>query len=358
MVLPFGFLGAFDLYIKTDWNNLESTEIDKLPDTGVVKIEGVISGEPNAIVISGEEYDTDSGYNWEWNDDESFMLNDSSGSIPISTERYYEMAEGPHPAPNSPHDVGSVYEVGDEVTIVGEVDEKDGEKVVYLFWIGTKDSEIEIPLSTYLAVFGILLPCGIGYIIFFIFHFKRNKLHHLKAGYSNPIIIAKTDMQKPPGLEWLRNGILNRTAKSTLIGMSIITGLVFLFLMFIIFNSLFHTFSDRITQSAITMLVVPFMIFLPLAFYFERSSVKPDEIACSRNGVHFYYKNYILRFLKDDFIGWEEIKDIRYRSSGKSGSWIIEKKNDTDEVINAITKKNRKFIIDNWVRWKVSNRKK
>ncbi|MCK5561137.1 MAG: hypothetical protein KAJ51_11105, partial [Thermoplasmata archaeon] len=100
MVWAFAFFSVMDIYVRSDWNGLETTDISELPESGVVKLEGTIMGSYDDIEISGQESSSKSGNNWKWYTNETFMLNDTTGSVKVTTELYYAIEDGPHAAPN------------------------------------------------------------------------------------------------------------------------------------------------------------------------------------------------------------------------------------------------------------------
>ncbi len=346
MVWAFAFFGTMDIYLRNDWNSLETTDISELPENGVVKLEGTIMGRYDDIELSGEEHSGRSDYHWDWYANETFYINDTTGSVKVTAERFYAIEDGPHAAPHREHTDGTVYRGGDRIVMVGEVAE-DGE-LVYLLWIGPEGSELETPIWSWVLALVIIIPMAIGFIAFYAFAHKRNRLHKEKVGYTNPIEIQETEMMKRHELDWRRNSSLSRKGLGVVVAIFIISGFVVLFIIFGVFGEHIHTYDDYLLTSMAGMMIFPFMMFFPLIFYFENSSVKPDELAVSDEGVHFYYKDPILRFLKDDFVGWGEIKDIAYHSSGKSGYWSIDKKNDTQERITYLSTKNRKMVRAKW----------
>jgi hypothetical protein len=100
------------------------------------------------------------------------------------------------------------------------------------------------------------------------------------------------------------------------------------------------------------MVILPMTLFLPLYHLITYYDVAPNEVAVSAKGVFFYYEDTVMRYLEDDFIGWDEIDDIVYEKSGKSGYWVIKKKNSTKQKIDKIEYENRKIMISAWNEWK------
>jgi hypothetical protein len=96
------------------------------------------------------------------------------------------------------------------------------------------------------------------------------------------------------------------------------------------------------------MFLLPFMFFLPIVIIFDRGMINPNEVAVSANGIHFYYDDPIMRYLDDDFIGWDEIKDIRKEKTKKKEKWVIEKKDKSLIDMNKFKDENLNFITLKW----------
>jgi hypothetical protein len=349
MFLPFILYGLIDISLRTQWDNLEQVNISELPESGTVRLEGIIAGEPEEVAISGFDKEGRYGYVWKWNNDDIFILNDSTSSVKISTEKFYWIEPGPHPAPNAEETKGTVYITGDNVVIIGEVIEKDGNKFVYLKWISPKDPDITIPLDSYFLGYGFLIPFIIWLIILVIFSIKRNILHNSKVQYKNPILIKKGTPKKILGLEWKKNIIMGR--KKHVIIVSIIILIASIIILQTIFNYE-HIFNRFIILALIDGIVGPIFIVFPVMTLFDEYEPKPVEIATSEKGVHFYYNNNVFVYLKTDFIGWDEIKNIYLQESKDDRSWIIQKNDESSVKIDNINKKNRDHIIAKWKEWK------
>ncbi|WP_455393241.1 hypothetical protein [[Eubacterium] cellulosolvens] len=344
MGLAFGLVGLMDVCLSLQWDNLDTVTISDISEGDTVKIEGTILGEPNEIIITGEEESRRSGYEWVFYDNVSFYLNDSTGSIKISTEKYFKIEEGIHLAPNSKYSDGKTYNAGDNITLIGEVKTQDNEKIVYLLWVGPKDSDITVSIWSFFLVFIILIPTIIGYLYVLMIAINKNRLHNKKVSYKNPIEINKNEMIKDLELNWRKNTRISRRLFGFIVAFLIIAGFLILILTYIVFSSYIHTYTQYLLSGIIPMMVLPFMMVFPLIYYLSREDIKTDEIAFSGRGIHFHYDDPIIRYLKDDFIGWDEIKEIKCHS-GKSTTWFIIKKNDTSENITGLRGDIRQQLI-------------
>jgi len=356
--IAFGLFGLMDVYLSWEWNNLEVTNISDLPEEELIKVEGTIFGNPDEIIITGKEESSRSGHEWVFNDNIIFLLNDTTGSIKVSTEKYYKIENGLHPAPDREFTDGRTYNSGDNITIVGKVITKGEERILYISWLGPLNSKMNPSFWSYFLVFLIVLPSCIGYLYILKRAITKFKLHNRKTQYKNPIEIAKNDFIKDPSLYWKKNSKLSRRQFGAIIALIILSGLLLIILfIFNSYGSYLHTYTDYLFSGIFYMIIIPFMIVFPALYFFNIPEIKPDEIAISDKGIHFYYNHYIMRYLKDDFIGWEEIKGIE-SYSGKTTTWFISKKNDTSENITGLRKDIRESLISIWNNYKLSNKKK
>jgi hypothetical protein len=345
MVLPVGLFGISDIILRTEWDNLEQVDIAELPESGYIRLEGVISGEPSEVAITGYETEGRYSYSWNWNNDDIFILNDSTGSMKISTEKFYEIEPGPHHAPNADHSKGTAYITNDSVVIIGEVIEDDGKYMVYLIWISPDEPNFAIPLTSYLAAF-----CIMGFFIFFLLILTwltiiRTINHRQRVCYKNPITIRRTEQTRDQNLDWKKNIRFNQKRRILIASIMVISGWLILFVLLFTYV---HTVDHFLFVLVIHMLTAPGLIILPIWFFFRKDILKADEVAFTDKGVHFYYSNHIFRYLRSEYIAWDDVKDIYFRRYRKGGTWIIEKKDGTAEDFSTLHPENFVLIREIW----------
>ncbi len=351
-VVSFVFVALIDIIYVNTWNNMEYTDIKELPESGWVKLKGTLVGDTGEAVVTGHGDKSSDDGDWEWDEDIRFILEDKTGNITIYTSKYYDIMDGPHDVINSDSTEGTTYLMGDRVKAICEVKTDGDIKRIYLLWLGTEDQDCTVQILSYFILAIFLLPATIGYVYVLILTLKRGALHKKKVEYKNEITIRDTDMKKDKSLTWMVNSSSSHLLANSISITLLITGFLILILIIFLFQSTLHTISHYWSTSLFGLLMCPFLFTLPSFVLFERGSSSINELSVSGRGVHFFYTDPIVRYLKDDFIGWDEMKDVCYRKVGKSGNWLIEKKNNTNENINGLTEKNRKWVLAGWEQWK------
>ncbi len=346
MIIPLACVGLTDVIIRNQWSKIEVSPISEIEEGDVVRLEGIIDEDRDVVAISGHESRVKSGYTWKWNDDDYFKLSDGTGTIIVSTRRYYDMEEGLHPAPNRAQTNGKVYIGGDEVIIIGYMEVIGDETYLFLRWIGTDEDDIKPSTISYFGTICIWSLIIIPIALLIHLSIVRRRFHSKKVCNVNPKTISKKVVKKDPILDWKKNSGIPRNVVLIINTSITLTGILILPIAYITFEA--HTFNDYIGFALVSMFVLPFMVFFPFLYLISRDWMKPNDIATSDLGIHFNYPDPVIRFLKDDFIGWGEIKKIGYHSAGKSGYWSIDKKNNTSENINSINRANRDYIISQW----------
>jgi hypothetical protein len=348
-------MSLIDIYYITTWDGIEVTDISDLPESGWVKIEGIILGNNGSVAYTGHEEKDRNRYNWVWDEDTKFIIGDSTGNITVITERYYKIKNGPHDAPNREKTDGTAYFAGDRVTAVCEIKTNGDEKSAYVLWLGEENDEISISSWNILVLIVSSILLISGYSLLIIRMIKQNSQHKNMVMYKNAIPISKTDRLKPGSVNWKKNSTSSKKARIKFCSFCFILCFIFLVIIILSFQWYFHSQEHYWNASFLWIVILPLTLFLPLYHLITFYDKAPNEIAVSVKGVYFYYEDPIMRYLEDDFIGWDEIDDIVYEKSGKSGSWAIRKKNSTKQDIDKIDRKNREIMISVWKEWKISN---
>lgn len=345
-----GFIppGIHDITVRNSWGELEVSQVASLEAGDTIRIEGFINETSDTVAIDGHESKVKSGYKWSWNDDNEFLFSDGTGTISVTTEEWYDMEEGAHLAPDRRETDGRVYMGGDDVIIIGDVVSENGDEVVYLRWVGYTDEGIAPSrlcyLGTLLVTMLILLP--IGYLGWN--GLQQRKLHLEKVRHVNPHQIPPGKMEREAEIPWRENTGLPLHVKLIITLIVSVMGILILIAAFQLANP--HTSEDYFLSGMILMIVGPFMIFAPFWVLQDNSVLRPDAVGVTDDGIYFHYDNPVMQYLRDDFIWWEEITNIGYHSTGKSGYWSIDKENGTKEYLSSLTGANRKFLVNRWKR--------
>jgi hypothetical protein len=349
-ILPSTVVGLIDIYYVSSWNDLETTDISELPDSGWVKLQGSLVGDYSDEIITGDE-DT-----WKLESGAEFILNDSTGEILIGTSKYYKIERGPH-IMDLVFGERSSYTAGDEVKVICEVSNENGNKSAILLWLGQKDDNPMIQFWSFFTFFIVIIPVTIGYLFLLGKGLKMRAKHMKKVEYRNPIDIRNTDLPKKQGFTWHKNPTISKKKIKKISAILLCILFLLLILSIIIFPLFFHTQYHYWGASLVWMFILPFMFFLPIVIIFDRGMIKPNEVAVSNNGVHFFYDDPIIRYLEDDFIGWDEIMDLKYDNPDRSVNWIIKKKDNTKYNLNKLNETNRILVGTGWLEWKEINQK-
>ena len=325
-IFPWAVIGHYDIYIRTSWNELDTTAVDDLEPGETVRIEGVIDEPVDHIAIGGYVDDDGKNPQWKWNDRDVFTFSDGNGSVNVTTEDNYYISKGPHPAPNMGKTKGTAYQGQDHVVIIGRVRQEGNGSIVHLLWIGTDEDDISpAGLTVYgTGLISIFSAVGIIYMLrnYFIFH----RIHSEKVKHAAPVPFEDFDLLDEPSLEWRRN-----TARwyplITPFAILLPLSTVVIFVI-TIFSTHIHTQDHYASIALIMMVMNPMAIFLPLSFFIDISGKRPKEVAFSETGIYFNYSGPELRYLKSYFTRWDEIFRISNKKQQKNARiWTLEKKN-------------------------------
>jgi len=360
LLAPFAVYGVLDIGMRTSWSRLGTTRVADVEEGDIVLLKGFINASADKVAIGGKEHHSDNNDYWVWNEDDEFMFSDDSGSAWVTTERFYEIEDGYHRAPNEKYTDARVYKGQDDIIIVGKVANgkggdqggDDGNRTIYLLWAGKSRDDIAPAFGSYLRVGGVLLFIAVVYGYVVNRSRKRGKLHRNKTAGVLPRTIpggGKMDSR----LEWKSNVKLPRSlglvtrALYPVIGVLIIWAAVLFFRPHSTRDYLFLCFGVGMIAT-----VTAIMSFEP---FYERNVLRPQQIAASEKGVHFFYDNPVIALLRDELIAWGEIEDFSFHEPKefyRKGYFIINKKNDTSEELATLTRKNGEFLHQEWMKRK------
>ena len=90
LLLAVVLFATVDLGRTHHWNSLETTSVKDLPDSGTVKVVGVINESVSSTVIGIHETTLDVGYSTEYDPDGGrFNFSDGTGTVNISWDNWY-----------------------------------------------------------------------------------------------------------------------------------------------------------------------------------------------------------------------------------------------------------------------------
>jgi len=343
MLLGAGFPVFYDVYLHSQWDDLEPTPIVELEDGETVRIEGIINASTDTVAIGGEEKRSGKdNYYWEWNENDEFYVSDSNGSVLVTTRGFYEIERAPHVAPNRDRTEGRAYMGGDELIIIGDVGTRGNETIVHLRWVGT--DEDDIPPTT-------LSLLGVGLILSFtlfvygwigMLSIKRRRLHREKVDFDDfdPVIDDRDPMDM--SLDWRKNASMSRRTTKLIVFMLMTFGMMILVA--------FHNFMDIHEKDEMFLYMVPIMfgpvmmILFPIRSYLEQRWIKPDLIAVSDEGIHFHYDKPLVRSFKLEFIPWDRIDFVGIKKTGTRRGRMIRLKDTTIIHMANLTPQNINYL--------------
>ena len=343
-MLPFCFPGIYDYYMADSWNGMPETTVGELPDHGAVKVYGMLNSSSEIALGYIERYDDDSGYYWVWDSNARFRVQDDTGSVQVLCSHYYDIRESGQYTAVTSHMRGPIYTNTTHVTITGDIQLENGQKVLYLRTMVPGHAPLQ-------ADPWLLIPDFIAFPILFIAtgytisHARsRTRLHEEKVQGAVPSEPPADRAHKPSGVKWVVN-TPPRPARNIgpLSILAFILGISLLYLGWYYFgfrkeDLYFLMFGDA--------MIVLFLIVAPIAVSYSQTSVL-TELGTSERGIHFWYDNMGQRMLNKVFIQWSDVDAIGWLSSGKSRTWEIRLKNE-EAIFPGLTARNRELLEAEW----------
>ncbi len=181
MFLLFGLLSLEDHMKRQGWQELETISVDELNNGKLAKLEGTINAGKGVIVLDGKEQGGGKGADyWVWNEDAIFIFTDGSSNLTVKCCDYYDIASGRHPSSHRSETEGTNYQGGDEVVIVGTLEQEGDETWFSLLWMGPDEEELES------SALGSMICLSLGTLFVLLAFFianRRGRIHDkLMAG--------------------------------------------------------------------------------------------------------------------------------------------------------------------------------
>lgn len=347
MIIFFSLVGVYDIYIRAPWQDLEPVSIAEIEEGEIVRVEGFINESSDSVAIGGRETSgRRNRHSWRWHDDNKFIFSDSTGSIRVTTEDYYDIEKGPHPAPNRNHTKGTVYRGGDEVIIIGRVEGSGNLTSLHLLWVGTDEDDIQIWTYTYPITIGALAFVFYCYGHYLRIHLKRNRLHYQKVGHINPIPIEYVEHKDDEDLLWWKNVKIRKSIRFSLIMMSL-SFAAFIWWSIYSYGQL-HSKDQILFFWFVSSVIYISLIHFQLGLLFNKRNVRPMEVAISDQGIYFNYTDPVIQYLQDYHIRWDEIQEVQQRKVACNRCSIIQKEDGTMKNLWNVYEGIAARIIEHW----------
>ena len=352
---------VYDIHVRGQWTELEQEPIAGLEDGDLVRVEGVIDGEAD-VAAFGNFDDTDN--DWDWNVGDWFSLSDETGTVNVSTERYYEIEDGPTPMRMPDGEVEELYTGGDSVIVVGKVEKLANGSSILLYWVGPDDDGLATGDEVYQGIGLLLTLDALVCLRLFLGARKKRKAHNQKVNGISPIPVSDADRMMDPSLNWVE--IEGQRMLMLASYLPMIIGVMFVSQIFFS-PEYFHTAKDYLDSALIlSVLAVPFLIHIPIINLVRFNARTIPAVATDEQGVHFFFAHPADRYLEDNFIHWSEL-DFRHDTLKRKGGGpelvireIYKKQKDqpNQTMMEWAPHSIRKLMYTGWLQWKENNKEK
>ena len=316
---------AYEYSTLSAYRAMPLTPIQAAPIGQTVKISGTIASESTyqyPVALSGHEQ-LGKGCGWIWDEGAQFTVRDGSGVLPVTVNRYWEIADGPHPNPNRICNIAeSEYLVGDSVVIMGIVmADSSGDKFLQAS-IVSPDAFHPLPNIIGWVIVGpfVLLCLGL-WTRSAIASQHRRALHRATIQGRSPVPLPTLSEIRDPTLPWHRNGgagaLLDRPG--FVISFSVLPW-VLPAAVLLLSNS--HT-QDAYYLVGLLATLSAFLTVSVVSVGWIAGRVRPDAIAVTQAGIHIWYDRPADRYELDTFFPWTAVTQVRSVSVGRGPRRLV-----------------------------------
>ena len=345
--LPFSIVKVMDTQYFGELDEIETTNISALPESGTVRVEGTILADGNETVIDGKENSIwlikETIHKWEFNDDERFLVSDGTGTVEVSTEGYYAIRKGNHSRPGSDGKVWGVYKGGDEVVIIGELDNNSENSTLQALVVYPKEKDRYLGNSavnygkTVLGVAIWLVPLTIVFLAFA----RRMRWHKKHVNGLTPVPLPTKSITTKQNLAWIKNReyVPDILRKKILVFVSLL-GLALLIILVLFMAGDFHTRNEYFHFATYRCFPIFFLLVNLPAFVFfgycdgtrketgwntnlllvrlinQDINLWPNKVAVDEQGIHFHHEDPYVRYTEQRFVLWEKICGVAIKGNG------------------------------------------
>lgn len=349
LVGTFGAASLADGVRVETYASIPVTQLDRLPNVGLVKVRGTIN-DTDVIAWSGHEVKTRSSYAWTWNTGDSFRVSDGTGQANVTTGRWWVVESTSHPA-NTLHTSGTVYLPGDPIFLVAEVATTPTGPVLSALY-ASPDTFRPEPVLPLAAGIGLSAPFAWALASIFVDRRRRGGLQRERLetvgtkeiGVDTELRDESFPWVANPGMSFRRRVVL--TVVAGLIALAVIAALQ-------VASGGLHERAEVTFFPWFTGIVLVFGVVLPTMWALA-SALRPSAMALTDRGVHFWYDSESARYLADGFVAWDEISFIGVRGSGKHTWHALERKDGVADNVDFLTAANWKALREAWDRRKAA----
>ena len=394
LLMPGLIFGVYDIGRARSWDSLDVTTVEDLPDSGTVKLEGVINESADSIVIGIHETNPESGYSFDYDHDGGFFqFSDDTGTVNVSWEHWYEIQNGKHIERTEHRAKGYVYKGGDTIFIIGVVEEgsggedkeenaegeeggdgegendgmgdeggnggdddeseEQGTKRINALYIAPEEQEIKRSGLLYAIVISFLLPYIIGYGWVLRTTIQQNKSHlkfmeQRSSMESKPPPVTNTGIYGP-GEQFDHSNIIWHP-NSRYISPSAYIALV-LGICLVVFGLIYWLLNNHHTRLDLFQISTFYPVFSMLGLWLISMSKplgysKLQKVGISGKGIHFFSPNPFVQLSIRGFVPWEDVKFIGVEP--RNSNWVISLGNSDNVTITNVRRRLRKILISEW----------
>jgi len=329
--------------IQVAWYaSLPTTPIANLPAQGLVKVQGTIL-DTDPVAWSGREVNGEGGWSWEWDPRARFQVQDATGEVNVTTNRWWAVEGTAHP---SGLHVGSVYLPGDTVLVVGDVVGLGAGRHLEVLYASPDGFLVNPGLPLFLGSL-----CVAPFVAVAVHYarvtLRRSSLHRERVQVVPKIELRFEHAVRDDSLPWRSNRVRSQRRR---LGIALsFVALSVLAIVWIWAGLTPHTRSDFYAAVVLAAMVPPLGALFPLSWVLYKGPV-PTAMALSDRGVHFWYASPYERRLADGFASWDEIEFVGVRGSGDSATRSLERKSGAKDDVDFLSRENWTELVNEWQR--------
>ena len=340
---------TYDYSLTNAWRNAPVVPISSLQPGQLAKVRGtILPGKP--VAWGGHEvYFSNGGWEWFWNTTDSFVIQDSTGQVLVTTENWYIIYNGPRYATYAQHTDMTMYSSGDDIQVVGTVGQLANGTVHLEAQIAAQSAYVDvITLSpsflatvAYFAIPLIIVGAVAAGTVVLV---RRRRISHRAAENQPVILMDDVTAVRDMNLNWQSNGRgtdPRRRIRWATTFIVIGAGLL------VVYPGLSpRTYFGYSSLGFIGSIVLMFEAALVYMLLFGGVG-HPSYVAVDDAGFRMWYDSPYDRHLNDTTFPWDDVKDI-HMTSGKGAHWVLVWT--TGEVTNLymLNGRNLRLLLGEW----------
>ena len=341
---------AYDYALTNAWHAAPAVLIDGLHPGEIAKVFGTI-GSSRLIAWGGHErYSSGRGWWWDWNSTDTFDLTDTSGStIAVTTQAYYIVYDGPHPAFYAQHTDMRVYERGDIVQIVGTVIRTvsgvlalEAQIVLSAEWVASisiEPSAADVVLPILIPLVIAALGMGGGTILFT----RRRRTRKALSG-SPVLTLGDSGAARDPELSWQPNGRGTDPRRRGFVSLAfVLVGASLL----LAYQGLGPRAGFGYWNLGFLGTIVVLVVGAAVGMLLFGGVGRPSFVAVAADGFRLWYDSPYDRHLNDTVFPWDEIVDI-HMTSGKGAHWVLRRTTGEFTNLYMLKGRNLNLLLKEW----------